>query len=540
MISPSTYRFQVKDALGNFRATVDRDSSFILGTQGMRWSLTPEQICQEMTLVARNGAVNGSGGLGFKPLNLVTLEVSADGTTYTPVYYGQVRIGGNPNDYLGESMTLRGLDARLRTTPTPEGAYAQMDGGAQARALITDTLTTGNLGKLYTLQALSVAGGPPTSIIKYDPALVPDLGFNAPPITQTNHQPLGLFLDNIVTAAAAAGFKVRWGVRPDGYITMKVVNTVETAWNNASAIWKPPNAEVIYTAVNWAVEKRQDTGKILYYLSKGPGFALYGAESTEKQLVGLNPWTPLALTPTYTGTATPSPSGGDTAAIIRDNDLTSSVTLTDAAATVSASLTIPQGGAMRLYVDATSSTGQPAQITITYTSSTYNQGPNDPDNGGFTKAVYYADGNFASHMGVFGGLPAGAVVTLKTLPLSTGGGATLVIREFRLELLNTAALDAAATAYYRTPELEPGDIYKQGLLLPSELGGKIRTPRVAGGPDYVANVNLWEYEVNRGNAVRTTAKIGDPDDPDKVARNTLIQRLASNATAQAVQASATL
>ena len=192
---------------------------------------------------------------------------------------------------------------------------------------------------------------------------------------------------------------------------------------------------------------------------------------------------------------------------------------------------------MRLFVDATSSSGQPAQITITYSGGfTYQLRPNDVPNNGFTRAAYYADGGLAS----FGGLPAGAVVTLKTLPPGSGGMATMTIREFRLELLDTAALDAAATAYYRIPEPEPGDLYKQGLLPPAELGGKIRTPRTNGGPDYLGNVSLWEYEINRGNKVRTTAKIGDPDDPDKVAQNTLIKRLAMTATATAIQASATL
>jgi hypothetical protein len=544
MIAPVDYRFQIKDALGNFRNTVNRDASFILGQQGMRWSLTPEQICQEMTLVARNGSVPGNGpGLGFKPLDLITLEVSADYATYTPVYYGQLRIGGNPNDYTGESMTLRGLDARLRTTPTPEGAYAQMDGGAQARALILDTLRTGNLGTLYTLMALSVAGGPPNSIIKYDASLVPDLGFSAPPITQTNHQPLGFFLDSIVTAGAAAGYKVRWGVRPDGYITMQVVNVSEVPWGNALAIWKPPNAEVIYTAVNWAVERRQDTGKLYYYLSKGPGFALYGAESTEKQLIGVNPWSPLPLTPTYTGTVTTTPSGGNTSTTIRDGDLTTSVTVANGSGAGAASLTVPAGGAQRLFVDAQETAGG----TSAYIQIQYPAGPppsggasiivraNDVGNNGFTKAVYYPGSGVLLY-----GLPEGAIINLYAGLTAGVMASTLTVNEFRLELLNTAALDAAATAYFRTPELEPGDIYKPGLLLPSELGGKIRTARASSTPDYVGNVNLWECEVNHGNAARTTAKIGDPDDPDKVARNTLIQRLAMQATATAVQASASL
>jgi hypothetical protein len=538
MIAPTTYRLQVRDAVGNFRATVTRDSTFILGQQGLRASLTAEQTCQEMTLVARNGPRAGNGpGLGLNPLDLVTLEVSADGTTFTPVYYGQLRVGGNPNDYTGESMTFRGLDARLRTTPTLDGAYVSKDGGRQADDLILDTLKSGLLGRAYTLQTLAVTGQAATQIIKYDPAYLPNLGFAAPAIIATNHQPLGFFLDNIVTAGAAAGIKVRWGVRPDGYITMQVVNAAEVAWPSARATWKPPNAEVVYTAVNWAIEKRQDTGKIYYYLSKGPAVPTYGAEMKDVQLIGLNPWKPLVVTPTYTGTVSTTPASGDASLSVRDGDFTTSVTLTDPAVAVSAALTVPAGGAMRLFVDATSSSGQVAQVSIAYTSPvyTFQLRANDPTNNGFTKATYYADG----FLSTYGGLPAGAVVTLKTLPPTAGGAATMTIREFRLELLDTATLDAAATAYYRTPEPEPGDLYLQGILLPTDLRGKIRTPRLS-GPDYVGNVALWEYAFTTTEGVRTTAKIGDPDDPARVAQATLIKRLASQATAAAVQATNSL
>jgi hypothetical protein len=544
MIAPAAYRFQVRDAVGNFRATVYRDASYILGRQGLRASLTGEQICQEMTLVARNGPLGSDPGLGLKPLDLVTVEVSPDASAYSKLYYGQLRIGGNPNDYSGEFMTFRGLDARLRTTPTPEGSYASMDGGRQADALILSTLTAGNLGRTYTLAQLTAA---PTltdgQIVRYDPARLPNLGFNAPAITATNHQPLGFFLDEIVTAGAAAGFKVRWGVTPDGYITMQVVNTTEVSWNNARATWKPPNAEVIYTAVNWAIERRQDTGKIFYYLSKGAHVADYGAEMKDVQLIGLNPWKPLALTPTYTGTVTATPSGGNTSTTIRDGDLTTSVTVANGSGAGAASLTVPAGGAQRLFVDAQETAGG----TSAYIQIQYPAGPppsggasiivraNDVGNNGFTKAVYYPGSGVLLY-----GLPEGAVINLYAGLTAGVMASTLTVNEFRLELLDTATLDAAATAYYRTPELEPGDLYKPGLLLPSDLGGKVRTVRSGGGGDYVGNVSLWEYTYTSSEGAGTTAKIGDPDDPDQVARSTLIKRLASQATAAAVQASAAL
>lgn len=541
-MQPLTYRFGIRDAVGNFRGNVLRDQSFILGQQGLRASLTPEQICQEMTVVIRNGPLGPDPGLGLRSLDLVTLEVSADASAYTKLYYGELRIGGNPNDYSGESMTFRGLDARLRETPTPEGSYAQMDGGRQAEALILDTLRSGVLGRAYTLQTLGLTDPYANQIVRYDPAYLPNLGFQAPPIIATNHQPLGFFLDNIVTAGAAAGFKVRWGVRPDGYITMQVVNITEVSWNNARAVWKPPNAEVVYTAVNWAVERRQDTGKILYYKSVSAQAALYGQRSKEVQLVGVQPWAALALTPTYTGTVSTTPGGGDSAALIRDGDLTTSVTVANSSGVALASLTVPAGGADRLYVDAQETMGGgTAFIQVVYPNTPPGNGQainvraNDPNNGGFTKAVYYAGSGV-----LFYGLPAGTIINLYAGLAAGVMASTLTVNEFRLERLNTAALDAAATAYYRWPEPEPGDLYKPGLLLPSDIGGKVRTARSNGGQDYLGNVSLWEYTYTSKEGAGTTAKIGDPDNPDQVANATLIKRLASQATSAAVQASATL
>ena len=535
MISPVSYRFQVSDAIGTFRKTVPAEQSFLLGTNGLRASVTPEQTCQELTMVARNGPLGT--GLQLQPLDLITLEVTADYATWTPIYYGELRQGGNPNDYTGENMICRGLDTRLRETPSLDGTYNAADGGDQAGQIIYDALQFGYLGRRYT--GVDISNGV-NAIVRYDPAYFPHLGFTAPKIELTNQQPIGVLLDNIVTAGAAAGVKVRWGVRPDRYVTMQVVRTDNLTWISNRMLWKEPQCDVVYTAVTWAVEKRTDTGKVYYYTSHGPDEAKYGGRVRQVQLVGVNPWTPRIMTPVYNGVATTTPPGGDTSVYVRDNDPTSSVTLTSTSASVSAALTVPAGGISRFYVDATSTAGSVPRIILAFPGgNNFYMRATDAANLSFTKAKIYED-QFAAFSGAPTGLPAGTVITLQASPIVAGGGSSLVIREFRLEELNTVALDAGATAFYRSPEPAPGDLRQAGILLPSEFAGRVVAPRPEGGPDYTGNVSVYEYTLTTGQGAQTTVKTGDPDPPEVTAQNTLIRRLASNTAARAVLASPTL
>jgi hypothetical protein len=530
MIQPTSFRFNIASAVGLSNRVVTRDASYILGSRGFRLSLSPLLGCNEMTLVARNGPRVGDGpGLSLNPLDLVQVEVTEDGATWYQVFYGELRQGGNAYDYLGEDMVLRGLDVRLRETPTPDVTYPAQDAGYTVRSILHDADLAGMFGASSNV------------ISPNDTMYLPLLGFNIGKLT-TSQQPIGVLFDAIVTAGAAAGVKVAWGVRPDKRVTFQVVPTSELAWAAEQINWKPPTAAVVTTAVTWAVAKRADTNALIYYTSIGPSAAAYGVRAVQAQLQGgLNAYVPAALTGTYVGTtqAVTGPGGSTADGVIRDGNMATYLTLTDPSIVVSATLTIPAGGADRLYIDAQTQTGQPAQFIINYPNGqVWSQNSTDTGGQGFTNrtfdAAYFFDPSVAL------GLPAGATVKLRTNPAPGSTPTSLKITEFRVESLNKSGLDAAAAAFYSTPETAPADLFKRGLLLPSDFGGIVRTPRPNGAPDYAANVSLYEYSFSSAGGVQTAVKTGAPDKPEDVARNTLIKRLATNATAAAVQASAKL
>jgi hypothetical protein len=323
MLNPVTFRFLVRSAIGLYRKTVLRDATRILN-KGFRLALTPERICDEMTLTARNGPSPSNPddlGLGLNPLDLVTVQFA---TTQMPaesdwltVYYGEVRQGGNPYDYLGEDMVLRGLSTRLRETPTVEKAYPSMDGGALVRQLVLDTLASGLLGSVI-FPSLSIPPSPEgptdTRVVHYDASAIPDLNFTMSISPSTNGQPLGTLLDTIQATALSAGVECRWGVRPDGVLTFLPVLDVEMLWPAQMVEWKPPVTEVVYTAVQWSIAKRPD-GTYLKYLSVAPEASTYGTRA-KPEAVGpdLKVWQPStarrprAATRTRTcETATPAP-----------------------------------------------------------------------------------------------------------------------------------------------------------------------------------------------------------------------------------------
>ena len=185
MIYPLGYFMNVLSARGQFKRRINMNASY-LHEAGFKASITPEGICEEATGLFRNGVhpLDGSPGLGLQYGDIVQLSMiygTATDQTAQNVYYGQLRLGGNLNDYEGESMVFSSLMTRLRSTPTPDASYAQMDAGALARALTLATLTSGILGTTGTPGSMGVNGTPQPgnllSPISYDPAAMPDLGF---------------------------------------------------------------------------------------------------------------------------------------------------------------------------------------------------------------------------------------------------------------------------------------------------------------------------------------------------------------------------
>ncbi len=552
MIQPQTFRFIVRSPLGAYKSTVYRDASYVLAA-GFKLSITPEGICEEMTMTARNGVhpLDGSPGLGLRFADLVTVQMtdqaSPQEADWVNLYYGQLRQGGNPYDYAGENQVLRSLAVKLRATPTPDKGYTQMDGGALARQLLQDTLASGALS--------TTVGGQTFSCVTYDPAAIPDLGFTMT-LVATNQQPLGVLLDSIVATAKTAGIDARWGVRADAVLTLKAVSTAEVFWPAEQVDWKEPVAEVMYTSVLWDVFKRPD-GRWFKYLSVSPEAATYGPEIKELAVgTGVKAWKLDPAPASVQGSAVVMPSGSNLDDVITDGIPVTGVTITgtgllgselfafDSTSPKAAvlSLTIPSGGADRIEVTARGSSSNDnsgnylqvgARVLVKYPDGNARYlGQNASD--GYSSGVYFAS-DFPQ------GFPAGAVVTLYSDLMAAGtapGGQTpppqITVSDLRLTTLDTVLLDGLAKFHYLIPESAPGDLYRTGLLLPSDYGGKIRTPRPNGQPDYVANVSLWEYSVWDQGGVRTVAKIGDPDDPLATARAALSKKGDALATSNAV------
>jgi len=343
----------------------------------------------------------------------------------------------------------------------------------------------------------------------------------------TNRQPLGVLLDSIVATGKALGIELRCGVRSDSVLTLVPASTLEVLWLADHITWKPPQGLVLYTGVLWAISKKMD-GTWLRYLSQDPEAATYGCEVKMLGVnLGVKPWKPIIVAQGIVGSVTVTPVGANTIAIAADGRTDTFLTVSNGAAAATVQLTIPAGGAGRLYVDA-QGTGTPASIQIRYPNgSTFNLRGNDPNNGGFTAAAYFPD--YFLNLG----LPAGTVVTLRADPSATVSSPTLTVKEFHLDLLDTALLDGLAKYHYSVPLDAPGDLYRAGILLSGDLGGKIRTRRPNGAPDYLANVALWEYSVSAAGGVQTAAKTGDPDDPLKAAQAALIRKGDTLATSNA-------
>ena len=529
MIYPARYRFTVLSARGQFKRNIDMGASY-MAEAGFKASVTPEGISEEMTGLFRNGVhpLDGSPGLGLQYGDCVQVQMTAgaafgDGSPELRLYYGQLRLGGNPYDYEGENMVFSSLMTKLRSTPTPDAAYAQMDAGALARALTLATLTSGILGTTGTpgsasLNAIALPGNQ-ISPVSYDPTAMPDLGFTMT-LLATNRQPLGVLLDSIVATGKAAGIELRCGVRVDSVLTLVPVSTVEVPWPAEQIRWKPPQGLVLYTGVLWAISKKAD-GTWLRYLSQAPEAATYGCEVKQLSVaLGVKPWKPLPITLGIIGTYVVTPAGNDTTNMTIDGRTDTFVTVSNGGGYSDVLLNVPTGGAERIYINA--SAGMAFLILeITYPdSSSFVATGNSSGTGSdsmMAGATFYAS-DLAK------GLPAGTVVKLSARATTTTAATTLIIKEFHLDRLDTVLLDGLAKYHYSVPLDAPGDLYRTGILPPSELGGKIRTPRPNGAPDYMANVSLWEYSVSAAGGVQTAAKTGDPDDPFKAAQAALIRK----------------
>jgi len=535
------YRFQRWSGDGTLLPPIYREQSYMLPT-GLRASLTPDADCVEMTMNARNGPLPGNGpGLGLSNMQVIRLSFAGtenpQDSDWLPVWYGTLRVGGNPWDYDGESMTFRGMKQRLQEVTVPAGVYPEADAGAVIRQIAQAVFGSGQLGFITS----GPLGTPPGSLlIQYDAALIPDLGFTFK-LADNQEVLFGPLLDQVVSdALSKLGLTLVWGVKPDGRFFFKVARTDILTIPTSSLIsfgLKAPSGETPCTAVLWTIGK-DDQGRLIYYKSKDATAAAQRVGTYVREVVvgsDLDPWAVLGdFGFTVDSGGGPVDAGADARARISEKTDTTGVFLSGITNTarVQAVYTV-NTFSRRLYLGVainhftagggTLTVARPGLPAVSYGSADgTTDGPNT-----FTrfKLMLY-------------NVPAGTVITASGGPdssLPSGlAQAELGVRDIRGEVPNTVLLDGLAKFYYSRPSVSPADIESGTFVAPEDLRGKVSTPLPTGQGDYTQNVATYEYRLT-GEGLVFGVLAGQADDPARLAAASLIKSLANKAAVTGAQ-----
>lgn len=214
---------------------------------GLRLQVTPEGDCQEATFTAKGE------GVGLNPLDAVTISV--DGA---PLFYGEVRVGGNTRDVNGHQFTLRSLVLRLREVVIPpDWSAPQQSADKTVRSLIESVLP--QLEGAFSIGTIN-------------------LPFDCRAIKNANQQNPYALLEQIAADGAAMGVDVRFGVNANRQFFCVPANTSSMgmpAQVTAATRWEAPVAEAPCTAVLWYVAKKPD-GSWLTRMSRASEAGRYG------------------------------------------------------------------------------------------------------------------------------------------------------------------------------------------------------------------------------------------------------------------------
>jgi len=541
-MKPTNYRFQRWSGDGTLLPSIYREQSYMLPT-GLRASLTPDADCVEMNMNARNGPLPGNGpGLGLSNMQVIRLSFaeteSPQDSDWLPVWYGTLRVGGNPHDYDGETMTFRGMKQRLQEVTVPAGVYPEGDAGAVIRQIAQAVFGSGQLGFITS----GPLGTPPGSLlIQYDASLIPDLGFTFK-LADNQEVLFGKLLDQVVSdALSKLGLTLVWGVKPDGRFFFKVARTDTLAIPTSSLIsfgLKAPAGETPCTSVLWTIGK-DDQGKLIYYKSKDPSAAALRVGTYVREVVigaDLDPWATLSdFGFTVDSGSGPADASPDARARISEKTDTTGVFLSGNSSTarVQAVYTV-NTFSRRLYLGVainhfvagggTLTVARPGVPAVSYGVA---DGSTDNAPNAFTrfKLTLY-------------NVPVGTVITASGGPdpsLPSGlAQAELGVRDIRGEVPDAVKLDGLAKFYYSRPSVAPADIESGTFVAPEDLRGQVSTPLPTGQGDYVQNVATYEYRLT-GDGLVFGVLAGQADDPARLAAASLIKSLANKAAVTGAQ-----
>lgn len=468
---------------------------------GLRLQVTPEGDCREATFTAKGE------GVGLLPLNAV--QISYDGT---PIFYGEVRVGGNPHDVDGHQFTLRSLSLRLKEVTIPEGWSApQQSASETVRSLIAAVLP--QVGGAFSIGQIT-------------------LPFDCRPIANAQQQNPYALLEQIASDGAGLGVKVRFGVNANREFfcvpAREDVTTLSGDMLTGQSRWTASVAETPCTAVLWYVARKPD-GSWLTYLSQAPEASVYGLRvkpvsfSNDKGL-----WRKVDTSFSYWES--------DDAQNWTQADPAKKVDpkiLADGEAGASSNVTFTKPyGRIRVHFQETptrivgtaSVTWNFPNSDITYQDSALlaaRQGDaiSPPQWGSLT---YYPFGWSPDLLDIY---------PFKRDPslLSNGAKAdkvTLSVSEARGEILDTRLLDRLAKFHYDIPATAPADLELRGFH-PDRAGNVTLN-------GWQSPVDAWEYRLSADRGMCTGILAGQRDDPNKLAQAELIKARDQRAVIQAI------
>lgn len=484
---------------------IERDDTFIRST-GLRMRISTEGDGIEASFDAKGA------GLLVPPLSAVQVLYREFGAL-TPLYYGQVRQGGNSRDVNGERYVLRSLALRLKYVTLPVGfSTPKQPAHLTVRAVIEAVMP--QLGGL----------------ILFEPLLVDDLGFDCRAIENGHQQNVYALLESIVADGAGMGVKVRFGVDRNRffYIHTALDNTATLAETDVRSVkWEAPVAEDPCTVVRWFIAK--DGNNWITYDSVSPDAARWGRWVKSVSLdSSVNVWR------TVSGIYTLHTYGYGGADMTVQNVGHAAFTdgHTDPGSGVAFDRTLPfqhlqfapSGQVDRYVIHAGASVPGRVNVSSTVTGLKAPGGGmlaprlNDRVGGEWTSDTVFTQG----WPDLIGYVASGAFLS--------GEINRLTVAEFRAEAFDRALLDRLATHHYSVPAQAPADLALLQYLPPNILGGKVKVGT------YEANVEAWEYRLDAATGLTTAALIGQADKPEDLARADLIKARDAAAVIQAINA----
>jgi len=533
MMTVETYLFKITGAMGQNPRVVERDASY-LNESGFRCSLSPELLCDELTADVRNG-VNPLDltdlGLQLNPLDVVQVVVT-DGQTETPIFFGDLRTGGNRMNPDLEGISIRGFDQRLREVSLEDAAYSQQDVARLVDQVILSLAQSGQMGTATI--TFPVAGIPKivtSSGFRYDAGLQPALGITLS-IDDTEGGLVGDLLDKIVEAAFAVNpaQPLAWGVRPDGYFWFGLKRTDVLALDEANLRdikWPAPVATAPVTVVQWLIDRRSKDGLFKVYRSRSPAADLYG---DRVKTLTINPgdtaiWADVPFT-----IQAWSPDLGDefkteATGWLTDGDKTTRVALRTA-------VSDPNEPYLTAQPDAAFDR---VQLNVSFTAPTTSAevGSLAPD-GAYSRLYAEVPGmGFTGNYYPPGDPQAGTFVRVKGTATVAGDPLGIAVAELVPQVLNRALLDARAAYHFKLPAIDPADAEFDGFLEPSAFRGRLHL----NSSGYERAVEKFEYRMSAEGGLATGILTGQADDPEILAKADLIKASIAAGVVIAVKAS---